>query len=250
MNRAPSARALAVIALGLSLLLPAAATAGDEEGCLICHNLELRKASPSGGRGLRIHDPAGGRHDSLFCTDCHLDAGTVPHPASPSPARCIGSCHADPPQARETHRLASYGGLTEAHRAVAAPHAPCRLCHGAMDRPGDAGTIVARCAGCHPDQRTAMGAGVHARFKREDAALLCVRCHKAHPAAPGGKEPVCGGKECHPQVTAGMRRIAGHGGGKPPNRLAVTGIFLLAAAAGWMGGRALSPRGDRRGDGR
>ncbi len=227
---------------------PGPVLAGDEEGCLFCHSLELRVAGPSAdGRDLRVWETPGGSHGALYCSDCHPDAGKAPHAAVPGPAQCIGECHGQTALAKESHRRASYGGLIESHRILASPGAPCRLCHRATDKGGNRGLIVARCAGCHGRIRESVARGVHARIGGAGGAGMCPECHVAHPVAPGGRKASCAGAGCHPSVTVGMRRLALHGGdqarGWAPRRAAEGGIIVGFAALGLLLGRRLSPAG-------
>ena len=84
----------AALLAGMFLILGGYAVAGDEEGCLFCHRLELHRSSAiAKGSNLRVWDPPGGLHDSLYCSDCHQDAKVAPHPSLPGPATCIGECH-------------------------------------------------------------------------------------------------------------------------------------------------------------
>ncbi len=231
------------------LLLAARAQAVDEEGCLLCHGLDLRAAaSEPDGRELRVREAVGGSHDALFCSDCHPDARRAPHAAVPGPAQCIGECHGEAAGARESHRRASYGGLSESHRGLSTPDAPCRLCHRATDRPGSRETVLARCAGCHAGERASERRGVHARLSGRGASGLCASCHVPHPATPGAAKAACDGAGCHKGVSDAMRRLVGHKARVAGGRLSEAGVLIAFAAAGWIAGRRLSPRARRRGD--
>ncbi len=232
------------------VLFPAGPALGaDEEGCLFCHGLDLRASAPEpGGRDLRVRESLGGAHDALFCSDCHLDARKAPHAGAPGPAQCIGECHGQTAHSKESHRRASYGGLSESHRVLSSPDAPCRLCHRAMDRPGSAGTILARCAGCHPRERASESRGVHARFSGRGGFGLCAGCHAAHPSAPGVARTACEGAGCHQGATAAMRRLIGHKASVPGGRASEAGVVAGLAALGWIAGRRLSPGGRKGGD--
>lgn len=222
------------------------ASAADQEGCQLCHRLELHRSSGhSKGGDLRVWEAPGGVHDLLYCSDCHQDARIAPHPATPGPATCIGDCHGSGPEARASHRRASFGGGVEAHRKVSAPRAPCVLCHGAADRKGNEETIAKRCGGCHQTERDSVGRGVHARFFRGESGGICARCHKAHPEGEDAPKVSCGDDGCHGNVTAGMRRLAGHdakgNAGRTAGKITRAGVFLLIVSLGWASGRFLSP---------
>ncbi len=246
-----SGRAVLLILSGVVVLLLAGrARAADEEGCLLCHGLDLRAAATGrDGRDLRVREALGGIHDALFCSDCHADARKAPHAAAPGPAQCIGECHGQTAAARESHRRASYGGLSEPHRTLSAPDAPCRLCHGATDRRGSAEAILARCAGCHASERASEARGVHARLSGSGGFGLCGDCHPAHPAAAGGAKAACEGRACHQGVSAGMRRLVGHKGGVAGGPASEAGAVVGFAVLGWIVGRRLSPRGPGSGGG-
>lgn len=232
-----------------SLLLPVPARAVDEEGCLFCHGLDLRSpAAHRDGRDLRVWESLRGRHDALFCSDCHADARRAPHAATPGPAQCIGECHGQTAGARDSHRRASYGGLSEPHRGLSSPGAPCRLCHRASDKPGSPETILERCAACHPAQRDSEIRGVHARLAGRGGFGLCVACHAAHPSGSGQAKAACGGPGCHQTVSAGMNRLVGHRGGVAGGRASEAGLVIGIAALGWIVGRRLSPSVRKGGD--
>ncbi len=238
-------RKAAALAAGAILLLAAGrARAVDEEGCLFCHGLDLRSPGPEqGGRDLRVREPVGGSHDGLFCSDCHPDARRAPHAAMPGPAQCIGECHGQTAGAKASHQRASYGGLSEPHRRLSSPEAPCRLCHRATDRAGSRDEVLARCAGCHAGQRASESRGVHARLSGRGGFGLCGGCHAAHPAAPGATKAACDGRGCHQGVTPGMKRLVGHKGGVAGGRASEAGVLVGFAALGWIVGRRLSPPG-------
>ncbi len=245
-----SRKKAALLVVAAALVLPPAgpARAVDEEGCLFCHGLDLRSAAPEqGGGDLRVREPVGGLHDALFCSDCHPDARRAPHAAAPGAAQCIGACHGQTAAASESHRRASYGGLSEPHRRLSSPEAPCRLCHRATDRPGRPDQVLSRCAGCHAGERASESRGVHARLSGRGGFGLCGGCHAAHPAAPGAARTACAGRECHQGVTAGMRRLVGHKGRVPGGRASETGVVVALAVLGWMMGRRLSPPAPKAG---
>lgn len=239
--------------LVLILLLPSAVSAagGDQEGCLFCHRLEIVRGGQEVHVSLRVWDPPGGVHDRLRCSDCHTDAREAPHSALPGPARCIGDCHGATPEASASHKRASFGGLTEFHRSVTAPAAPCRICHGAFDSRGGFGEIVARCVGCHPREGESLFRGIHARLPR---GSVCGGCHTPHPEPEAaGKGISCDGSGCHASVTGRMIQLAAHDTSGPDSRgsgrFARTGLFLAIAMAGWWSGRRLSPSGRGKGAG-
>lgn len=224
-------------------LVPVGSSAADEEGCLLCHRLPLRQ-HPSGGRmELRVQAAPGGIHASLFCSDCHGDARVAPHPAPPGPASCVGECHGGKPDRVASHRRASFGGLTETHRRIASPAAPCLLCHKADDRPGDAAGVASRCGGCHEAELTTAERGVHGRIAGARETGLCPSCHRPHPpsASAGESGPSCDGKGCHAGVTPGMRRLSGHGNHERGGGGGVAAILVFASVAsgGWLIGELL-----------
>lgn len=238
----------------LWLCLPAAGHvfAGDEEGCLFCHRLDLRVSEPlPEGRDLRVWETPGGLHAALYCTDCHPDAGKAPHAAAPGPAQCIGECHGQSAAAKESHRRASFGGLIEIHRSLASPGAPCRMCHRAADKDGRIEEVIARCAGCHARERESIARGVHARLAGGRGVGMCPDCHAVHTSATGGGKASCAGAGCHASVTEGMRRLTGHKGGEAQGGTgrgaAEAGIVLGFAVIGLVLGRRLSP--GEKGDG-
>ncbi len=235
-------------------LFPCPVFAVDEEGCLICHRLELRKASADGGASLKVADPRGGVHEPLYCSDCHPDAKTAPHPVPPGPAGCVGACHGSGATAVESHRRAAFGGLTESHRRISAPRAPCLLCHAAADAAGAGGAIVRRCSSCHAGEYSSVSRGVHHRLRPSEGAGMCSACHPAHRAA--GKGSVnCSGAGCHERVTEGMRRLGGHASGRPSGRpvarimegAAFLSLAVLGGALGRLARRDAGSRGGGRG---
>lgn len=242
-------KAAVLVLSGLFLLFPGgSARAIDEEGCLFCHGLDMRSPAPErDGRDLRVHELLGGMHAALFCSDCHPDARRAPHAAEPGPAQCIGECHGQTAGAKESHRRASYGGLSEPHRNISSPDAPCRLCHRGTDKAGAHGAILSRCAGCHTGERDSELRGVHARLAGPGGVALCGGCHVAHPAASGGQKANCDGAECHKSTTAGMRRLVGHKGGVAGGRASEAAVLVGIAAVGLIAGRRLSPRGRKGG---
>lgn len=247
-------KACAVLLMLAWMLFPAAASAGDEEGCLICHRLAIRKGS---GAELRVADAPGGPHESLYCSDCHPDAKSAPHAVSPGAASCIGECHSSSRRAAETHRAASFGGLNEGHRRISAPRAPCMLCHLSGDRPGGMHVVADRCSGCHAPERDSVSRGVHARVRGRAGDGMCAGCHLAHESAAkndnvaAGKAN-CGGNECHASVSDGMRKLGGHdwGGeaGRHGGKAGAAGIFLAVAALGAVSSRFLRGNGRGRAD--
>ncbi len=231
------------------LFLAGAARAVDEEGCLFCHRLELAsQAAGRDGGDLRVREVTGGAHDALFCSDCHPDARRAPHVVAPGPAQCIMECHGQTARAKESHRRASYGGLSEPHRRLSSPEAPCRLCHRGGDGVEGRAAILERCGSCHPAERASEIRGVHGRLAGRGGCGLCVACHPAHPAAPGARTATCDGPGCHKTVTAGMKRLVGHRGDVAGGRAAEAGVVAGIAALGWVVGRRLAPTG-RKGRG-
>jgi len=224
--------------LGIVPVLPREAARGaDQEGCLVCHRLELRVAAEGGCRYLRIGDSPGGVHEALYCSDCHPDARVMPHTARPGAAQCVGECHGASPASGPSHRRAAYGGLTESHRAPTAPGSACLACHAYADAMGDNAVVGARCVRCHAGEARAVRQGPHWRMASSSGA--CAGCHPAHrPGIPAGKPVVrCDGPGCHARSTPGMRAIADHRGSEASRRhWGRTLLFLgLVAAAGGFG---------------
>jgi hypothetical protein len=251
-----SNKAAVAVAFLAMILAAGPSGAADEEGCLMCHRHDLRRARGSGRiEELRVSDHGKGSHGTLYCTDCHVEARSVPHEAAPGPSSCIGQCHGTRAGAAAAHRRASFGGLTESHRSLSTPYAPCLLCHGWG--PGAEGRAAygTRCSGCHPDEGDAVASGVHGRIAGRQGAGMCPGCHRAHPesqAAGAGIAAECGGKECHAEAGRGMRRLAGHGarekGKGTPGKAGRAGLFVAIVAAGLLSGRALGGgRGGRKG---
>ena len=236
------------------LLVPAsagAAAGGDQEGCLFCHRLELVRATKNTHVSLRVWDPPGAPHGQLYCSDCHPDAGNAPHTAPPGPARCIGDCHGSTLSASASHKMASFGGLTEPHRSVTAPAAPCRICHGGLDHRVGPGEIVARCVGCHAREGESLARGIHGRLPR---GTVCIGCHPPHPEREmAGKGVSCEGSGCHASVSGRMILLSSHDTGGAMagegGRFARIALFLAIAAAGWASGNRLSPARRGRGEG-
>lgn len=228
------------------------AAGGDEEGCLFCHRLGIVRSLQGRSLSLRVWDPPGGIHAMLHCSDCHLDARNAPHAVPPGPASCIEECHGKTGTATASHRLAAFGGLTEVHRAAAAPDAPCRLCHGAGDPAGDDGGIVARCAACHPAEAGSLSRGIHARLAM---TATCIGCHPPH-GEPGDKRKTasCDGGGCHRDASDREIRLAGHDVRGADSGIAGsigrTILYCLIVLCGWGSGRYLSGPPPRKGTGK
>jgi len=252
LNSARAAGLLRRLLLAVAFLLSASPAAGsDQEGCMLCHRLELRLPADNAARSLRTHDPPGGSHDSLYCSDCHPDARTVPHPATPGSALCVGECHGGTASSKSTHRNAGFGGLTEKHLPAAFPGTPCRLCHRASDGKAGRALIRERCASCHAEESSEVSRGPHGRAMGGS----CVDCHPAHPtatAAAGTGRMSCGGTGCHRGSTPRMESLVRHrnrDAAIPAGSVLTRGaVFFAIAAAGWVLGAALSPRFTRKGD--
>lgn len=229
----------------------APAGAADQEGCLLCHRLELRVAVDGADRIIKVHDSPDWLHKTLYCSDCHPDARNAPHPVPPGPAQCIGDCHGGNEGAAASHRRAAFAGFTESHRRVSPGKSTCRLCHSASDRKGDRSAKERRCAGCHRKEYDAAALGPHGGFA--NTARFCVECHPAHPedtsaAATGGAS--CAAPGCHARVSPVLRAIVDHRGqGGKGRGFARAVLFFLLAFAGGAVGWALSPppgRGEDR----
>jgi predicted CxxxxCH...CXXCH cytochrome family protein len=236
-------RCTAALFGGTLLLLAAAAFPADQEGCLLCHRLPLLSATEKGGRSLEVADPAGGPHGSLYCSDCHPDARTIPHGAPPGPSTCIGECHGTSAGAAPAHRRAAFGGLTETHRGATSPRPPCLACHESGDGKGAVRPIDARCVACHGKEARSVRKGPH--WRMGGSAGRCAGCHPAHPQGVPGKSPArCDGPECHARTTSGMRAIVDHRTDESPVRaLAKAGIILAFAAVSWGLAGMTRPRG-------
>lgn len=231
-------------------LASGAARASDQEGCLLCHRLELRVASGGAEKNLKVHDSPDWIHEALYCSDCHPDARNVPHPAPPGAAQCIGECHGRNEGATASHRRAAFAGFTESHRGVSPGRSPCRLCHSAAERKGDRSATVRRCAGCHRKEYDAAVAGPHGSFA--NTSRFCADCHPAHPevaaaAATAGASCVAPG--CHARVSPVLRALVDHRGREAKGGAFARGlIFFLLAITGWAAGWVLSPPSAGEGD--
>ena len=226
------------------------ASAADQEGCLLCHRLELLVAADGAERNLKVHDSPDWLHKALYCSDCHPDARNAPHPVPPGGAQCIGECHGGNDGAIASHRRAAFAGFTESHRRVSPGRSPCRLCHSAADRKGDRSSTEQRCAGCHRKEYDAAVAGPHGAFA--NTARFCVDCHPAHPegavAATAGVVS-CAAPGCHARVSPVLRALVDHRGqGGKGREYARALVFFLLAFSGWAAGWALSPPPGRGGD--
>jgi len=224
------------------------AAGGDEEGCLFCHRLGIVRNLHGRAISLRVWDPPGGTHATLYCSDCHTDAKNAPHAVPPGPANCIGECHGSTGKAAGTHRQAAFGGLTEVHRSAAAPFAPCRLCHGAGDPAEKAGRIVARCGACHASETGSLSRGIHARVPM---ATACIGCHPPHREERAGERNAsCDGGSCHRAVSEREIRLAGHDVRGPDSGVAGSigrgAVFLLIVLSGWGSGWLLSASSTRK----
>jgi len=234
--------------LGMTLvLLAGVAFPADQEGCLLCHRLGLRIAPDGVGRPLDVRDAPGGSHGTLYCSDCHPDARTIPHAVSPGPSRCIGECHGTPAGSGSSHRRAAFGGLTETHRNVAYPRPPCLACHAYGDARGESAAVDGRCVACHRNEGLAVRKGPNWRMSRASGG--CVGCHPAHPQGAAGKTPAnCAGTGCHPRTTPGMRAIVDHRGAESDTGIWAKGVLFLAiAVAAWGFGGTTRPRGGTEG---
>ena len=233
----------------IGILAAVAARASDQEGCLLCHRLELRVAADGAERGLRVHDSPDWLHKALYCSDCHPDARNAPHPVPPGAAQCIGECHGGNDVATASHRRAAFAGFTESHRRVSPGRSTCPLCHSAADRKGDGSAKERRCEGCHRKEHDAAAAGPHGTSA--NTARFCVDCHPAHPegAAATTGPSSCAAPGCHARATPALRALGDHRGRDGEGRgFARALLFFLLAAAGWAAGRALSPPAGRGGD--
>jgi len=223
------------------------ALASDQEGCLLCHRLELPVAAHGMEKHPQLHDSPDWLHKELYCSDCHPDARNAPHPSPPGAAQCIGECHGGNDRATASHRRAAFAGFTESHRRVSPGRSPCRLCHSAADRKGEPSAKERRCAGCHRKEYDVAAVGPHGAFA--NTARFCVDCHPAHPegaatAATGVAS--CSAPGCHARVSPAMRALVIHGGRDGKGReFAHAMLFFLLAFAGWAAGRALSPPSGR-----
>jgi hypothetical protein len=232
------------------ILAARAAGASDQEGCLLCHRMEMRVSADGAEKNLKVHDSPDWLHGELYCSDCHPDARNAPHAVPPGAAQCIGECHGGNDRAVASHRRAAFAGFTESHRRVSPGRSPCRLCHFASDRKGDPSAKERRCAGCHRKERDVAAAGPHGVLAK--TARFCVDCHPAHPegtTAASTAVASCTATGCHPRVSRSMRALVDHrareGKGREVSRAL---LFFLLAFSGWAVGWALSPPTDRGGD--
>lgn len=241
-------RASAAFAV-LALACCGPAGASDQEGCLFCHRLALLVVENGAEKNLKVQDPPGSSHDPLICSDCHKDAGDVPHPAPPGIAQCIGECHGGGESAAAAHRSAAFGGLGESHRRAVPGGSPCVLCHRAVDRKGDRTAPQRRCAACHREERIAAAAGPHG--ERATEASFCIDCHPPHGAGNGqvaGGNASCAGPRCHAVTSRELLSLGKHRGRGGRGSGTAKGIlFFLLASAGWAAGAFLSPRPERKG---
>jgi hypothetical protein len=239
-----------ILVILIGILAAGAARASDQEGCLLCHRLELRVAADGADRNLKVHDSPDWIHKALHCSDCHPDARSAPHPVPPGAAQCIGECHGGNDGAVASHRRAAFAGFTESHRRLSPGRSSCRLCHSAADRKGDRSAKERRCAGCHRMEYDAAAAGPHGAFA--NTARFCVDCHPAHPegtaaATTGGVS--CAAPGCHARVSPVLRALVDHRGQDGKGReFARALLFFLLAFTGWAAGWALSPPSSRGGD--
>jgi len=231
------------------VLAAGVARASDQEGCLLCHRLDLRVAAGGAERSLKVHDSPDWLHEALYCSDCHPDARNAPHPVPPGPAQCIGECHGGNDGAIASHRRAAFAGFTESHRRVSPGRSPCRFCHSAADRKGDRSAKERRCAGCHGKEYAIAAVGPHGAFA--DKARFCVDCHPAHPeGGPAATTGVasCVAPGCHARVSPSMRALVDHRGINGKGReFARALLFFLLAFTGMAAGWALSPPTGRGG---
>ena len=251
MSRGGGRFAALLWALAAALSVAAApAGAADQEGCLLCHRLELRVAADGADRILKVHDSPDWIHNTLYCSDCHPDARNAPHAGPPGAAQCIGECHGGSGGTIASHRRAAFAGFTESHRRVSPGKSPCRLCHTAEDRKGDRTARDRRCAGCHRKEREVAAFGPHGAFANTER--FCLDCHPAHPegtAAAATAGTSCSAPRCHARVSPAMRALVDHRGRDGEGReFARALVFFLLALTGWAAGWALSPPSGRGGD--
>ncbi len=226
------------------------AGAADQEGCLLCHRLELRVAADGAEKNVKVHDSPDWLHKELYCSDCHPDARNAPHSVPPGSAQCIGECHGGNDRAVASHRRAAFAGFTESHRRVSPGRSTCRLCHSAGDRKGDPSAKDLRCAGCHRKEYDLATVGPHGAFA--NTARFCVDCHPAHPegivtATTGGGS--CAARGCHARVSPVLRALVDHRSHDGKGReIAHALLFFLIASTGGAVGWILSPPPGRRGD--
>ncbi len=248
MNRRGGRSAALTLTLAASLFVfgfPAGAA--DQEGCLLCHRLELRVVSGGTEKILKVHDSPDWIHETLYCSDCHSDARNAPHAVPPGTAQCIGECHGGSGGAIASHRRAAFAGFTESHRRVSPGRSPCRFCHAAADRKGERSAIKLRCEGCHGKERGLAAVGPHGAFANTDR--FCVDCHPAHRETGGGATGTasCGGPGCHARASSAMRALVDHRGTEDVG-VGKALLFFALAFAGWTAGRFLSPSPDGEGN--
>jgi cytochrome c553 len=193
-----------LLAAALGTADPAAAQAGPNDTCLMCHSDTNAKGSSGKTIGLDKAKFSASAHGALGvkCTDCHVDtsADKLPHAKNLKAVTCTG-CHEDAVKEyiSTAHAKARAGG-----NAVAAN---CSDCHGAahevLKHTNTASrthraNIEGTCATCHGNDKLVQQAhmpggnvqskyhdGIHdktmlSKSGYADQAPTCTSCHGAH----------------------------------------------------------------------
>ncbi len=160
-----------------SLLAPGAATAQDNDECLMCHEDPDLTAVRAGAEISAFVDPdryGSSRHGDLDCVSCHQDlaAADLPHEDDVELVEC-GECHDDQAQA---HSKGRHGRLRPGSRAAPG----CADCHGKHaigEAHGDVG-----CSSCHGRQSREHRQSLHGRAaaRGDELAPSCAECHGSH----------------------------------------------------------------------
>ncbi|MCA3216238.1 MAG: cytochrome c3 family protein [Burkholderiales bacterium] len=225
-------RPLLILALFLAAALgtadPAAAQAGPNDACLMCHSDLSAKGSTGKVIGVDKAKFGASAHGGFVkCVDCHTDTAVdkLPHAPKLEPVACQ-SCHAQ--------AVAEYQGTPHAKPGPAGKTAvaDCASCHGAAHevlKSTQTASLTHRlnipttCGSCHGSQPVAQqaampGGNVQAKYHDSihgqllkgqggysEQAPNCVSCHGAHGILPKGDEKsrvaranivdTCGG--CH-----------------------------------------------------
>ena len=205
-------RPLLILALLVGAALgtadPAAAQAGPNDTCLMCHS--DTNAKGTGGKVIGLDKAVfkGSAHGALGvkCTDCHSDtsAEKLPHPPKLKPVVCA-NCHED---AVKEYQTTAHAKARAKGNEVAAT---CNNCHGATHAiqksvvatsKTNRKNIEETCGGCHGSDKVVQQAhlpggnvqalyhdSVHDKVMQSksgyaDQAPTCTTCHGTHSILP------------------------------------------------------------------
>lgn len=220
---------LFLTALGTVFPLTVAVQEGRVD-CFECHNRQGLKKKLGGGKEISLYVERTVLqetiHKDLTCVDCHLDAGSSPHPKPMHQVDCSG-CHEE-----SKVYLESIHGKAFSQGDLEAPN--CATCHGKHDifAVKDSRSSVARakiskiCIDCHTDEdivrRHELPEPVQIRLYEKSVhgivatgdstqiAAVCIDCHGTHniePADDASSEmfkphipEVC--SKCHADIAA------------------------------------------------